>query len=438
MQKYSDRVRIAAFGYLMDNTRTRYGGVLRAPMTYVGPKSYDANGNPESATNPYTEWDVNSGVFKENPRNESEGKSGVINYLNKFGRTGSTPGTYKTFDPLGELYYESLRYLQGLQPTPQALTGMTTAHKDGYPVYSTWVDPFAGGSSTKNYACLRNSIITIADKNTHADKSLPGNTRITWDDFDRTADVSLSANIPNFVDWTQVVGGFDSGSSISYIDGNGVARTTTNPTTTKDTWFSDIHTKDTGATAAAFYIAGAAYWAHTNDIRGQNWTADLTKQRPGMRVTTYVLDVNEGSASFDNTTRRRSQLFLTAKYGGFDDADGDGNPFTPANDLGQYNSRHWEKETEPGEAKTYFLASNATAVLKALDDIFAAATKVSNAITTPASSGNQLSTDDGYFYIASFDAERWSGDIKKVSIALDSLGNVVQGNPVTSDRKSVV
>ncbi len=433
MQKYSDRLRLSAFGYLMDDNITRYGGVLRAPMTYVGAKSYDANGNPEAGTNPYAEWDANTGVFAINPRNEPEGISGVINYLNRFGRTG-TPGKYKSKDVLSELYYESLRYLQGLPPTPQAVAGVVpnSPLKDGYPVYTTWVDPFEGGSSAKNYACLRNSILTIADKNTHYDKSLPGNTRVDGGDFNRTSDVSLAANVPNFVDWTNVVGGFESGNSNAYVDGNGVGRNTNNPTAVVDAALANIASMNTGATAASYYMAGAAYWAHTHDIRGTDWTDQTAKQRPGMRVTTYVLDVNENSASFDATTRRRSQLFLTAKYGGFDDTDGDGNPYTPANNQGVYNSRHWEKETAPGEAKTYFLASDAKAVLKALDDIFVAATKVSNTISTPATSSNQLSTDDGYYYIASFDAERWSGDLKRNTVKLDANGNVQLGNVATA------
>lgn len=432
MQKYSDRLRLAAFGYLMDGQRARYGGVLRAPMTYVGPKSYDANGNLEAGTNPYAEWDPNTGVFKANPRSESEGISGVINYLNRFGRTAATPGVYKSLDPLGELYYESLRYLQGLQPTAGAVSGLNAANKDGYPVYASWTDPFEGGSSEKNYSCLRNSILTIGDKNTHSDKSLPGNTRTDGEDYNRSSDVNLDANVPNFVNWTRVVGGFESGNSVAYkyVDLNGVSQngTTTNPTTVKDAALWGMETQATGSSGAAYYMAGAAYWAHTHDIRGKDWTDAPTKQRPGMRVATYVLDVNENSASNDPVTRRRTQLFLTAKYGGFNDPDGDGNPFTPANDQGEYNSRHWEKEDAPGEAKNYFLASNADAVLKALDDIFAAATKVSNTISTPATSGNQLSTDDGYYYIASFDAERWSGDLKRNTIKLDSSGNVQLGD----------
>jgi len=427
MQKYSDRLRLSAFGYLMDNNLSRYGGVLRAPMTYVGARSYDANGNLEAGTNPYAEWNTNTGVFNENPRSAAEGASGVINYLNRFGRTG-TPGTYKTYDTLTELYYESLRYLQGLQPTPEAVSGtLTNALKDGYPVYTTWTDPFDGGSSTKNYSCLRNSILTIGDKNTHADKSLPGNTSTTSSDFNRAGEVSLAANIPNFVDWTKVVGGFESGNSVAYLDGDGVSRNTTNPTGMLNAARWGMESQNTGATNASYYMAGAAYWAHTHDIRGSNWTAQPAKQRPGMRVTTYVLDVNEGSASNDAGTRRNTQLFLTAKYGGFNDADKDGNPFTPATELGVYNNRHWEKDAEVGEAKTYFLASNATAVLKALDDIFVAATKVSNTIAAPATSSNQLSTTDGYFYVASFDPEFWSGDLKRATIKIGTSGTVEQG-----------
>jgi Tfp pilus tip-associated adhesin PilY1 len=57
IQKYSDQLRLAAFGYLMDQTASynngRYGGVLRAPMKYVGNKTYDVQGQdntPREAT----------------------------------------------------------------------------------------------------------------------------------------------------------------------------------------------------------------------------------------------------------------------------------------------------------------------------------------------------------------------------------------------------
>ncbi|MBY0455298.1 MAG: pilus assembly protein PilY [Burkholderiaceae bacterium] len=430
MQKYSDRVRLSAFGYLMDNGTLRYGGVLRAPMTYVGAKSYDANGIALSGINPYREWDSDTGIFIDNPRGDTiESNSGVINYLNKFGRVGATPGLYKSNDPVGELYYESLRYLQGLQPTAQAVSNITSTLRAGFPAYSTWTDPFDGGASDKNYSCLRNSILLIGDVNTHADKSFPGNTRTSNNDFNRASDVNLANNIPNFYDWTKVIGGFESGNSVTYKDANGTTRTSSNPTSNKNSGLWGIENQDTGSGQAAFYIAGAAYWAHTHDIRGTDWS-DTTKRRPGMRVTTYVLDVNENGSNTTPSNRYKTQFFLTAKYGGFNDTDNDGNPFTPPNNNNQYDNRHWEKDTSPLEAKTYFLASDASAVLKALDDIFIAATKVSNTIAAPATSTNQLSTTDGYIYLASFDPEYWSGDLKRNTIKIKNDNSIEQGDPI--------
>ena len=105
IQKYSDQMRLAAFGYLMDQTASynaggRYGGVLRAPMKYVGTKTFDTNGqdNTPSGGNAAAEWNATTGVFNANPdgdTTQNPGISGVINYMNKFGRTGPTPGRYK-------------------------------------------------------------------------------------------------------------------------------------------------------------------------------------------------------------------------------------------------------------------------------------------------------------------------------------------------------
>ncbi len=427
MQKYSDRIRLAAFGYLNQPSNERYGGVLRAPMAFVGAKSYDADGNAIAGINQNMEWNIEDGVFKVNPLNQPEGNSGVINYLNKFGRTGSVPGTYKRFDPVGELYYESLRYLQGLQPTPQAVSGLTDAIKDGYPVYFNWTDPFANdinaaAANQKNYACLRNSILVIGDVNTHNDKSLPGNTRTGNYDFARPA--SIASNEPNFVDWTKVVGGFESGTAVSYLDGAGTKRDTSNPTDFKVSDFSNLQNMNTGADQAAYYMAGAAYWAHTHDIRGKDWT-DVQKRRPGMRITTYVLDVNENNADGVWANRRRTQFYLAAKYGGFDDQSGIGNPFLPPDSTGGYDNHQWARNPSSAEPdpKTYFLSSDAQAVLDALDDIFIAATKVTNSIATPASTSGNLTSAKNYLYMASFDPAFWSGDVVKNYIKTD--GNVV-------------
>jgi type IV pilus assembly protein PilE len=68
----------------------------------------------------------------------------VVNYLNKFGRTGK-PGRYKIFDPISELHYEALRYMQGLPPSPAAISNLTSQMYDGFPIYTDWSahDPYA-------------------------------------------------------------------------------------------------------------------------------------------------------------------------------------------------------------------------------------------------------------------------------------------------------
>lgn len=427
MQKYSDRIRVAAFGYLMDNSNARYGGVLRAPMTYVGPRAYDANGSALSSANPNQEWDPSTGIFTANPRQDtSYSRSGVINYLNTFGRMPGYEGIYKTLDPVSELYYESLRYLQGLPPTTQAVSSLNDSNRGGFPAYAQWTDPFEGGSNTQSYACLRNSILLIGDVNTHNDKSLPGNDRTSGEgDFARTSEVNLANNIPNFKEWTKAVGGFEANRSVSYIDGAGVTRNTSNPAPSPvgaGLWgLEDIGTGSGGS--SAYYMAGAAYWARTHDIRGTQWSQEA-KRRPGLRVTTYVLDVNENGAQSNDSNRWRSQFFLTAKYGGFTDIDGDGNPFTPSSTDDVNGTRHWAKSTAPTEAKTYFLASDAQAVLKALDDIFIAATQVSSSIAKPALSSSQLTTTESYVYQADFDPEYWAGDVKRRSLSINANGSV--------------
>ncbi|HMN74794.1 MAG TPA: PilC/PilY family type IV pilus protein [Burkholderiaceae bacterium] len=423
LQKYSDRVRVAAFGYLIDNGNPqRNGGVLRAPMKYVGPKAFDANFQLVSGANPAQEWNTDTGIFLPNPDKATEGKSGVANYLNQFGRTGATEGNYKRYDPVGELYYEALRYLQGLPPTSSAVSSVTTAMKDGFPVYTTWTDPHPAVTGMTDYSCVRNNIVAIGDVYTHNDKFFPGNTRSDSNDSTRSA--SDSSNEPDFMFWTKVVGGFESNNSVSYKDGRGVDQKTSNILVNAPynaaRW--GMETQDTGSSAASYYMAGAAYWANTHDIRGANWS-DADKRRLGMRVTTYVLDVNENGTDSDQATRKQRQYFLTAKYGGFKDASGTGNPFKAA-DMTDTNA-NWESQTIPGDPKNYFLASSARAVLDALDNIFANIAKEANSIAGGAISTQRLTSVGGFIFQAQFDPADWSGDLIPYPVTL------VGGNDIT-------
>src|SRR5262249_336225 len=148
--------RFAVTSYSFDNSQSRDGGVLRSNMKYVGPKL------PDGTANPKKEYGTN-GIYLDNPDGATGGlNSGVINYVNKF----SEPG-YKSYDPIGELFYESLRFFKHLGRTPEYADGLTTAQCGGFQVLKTWEDPMV-------YRCQKNFIIAINDANPWLDKKLPG------------------------------------------------------------------------------------------------------------------------------------------------------------------------------------------------------------------------------------------------------------------------
>ena len=433
IQKYSDQLRLSAFGYLMDQTASydnnntgRYGGVLRAPMKYVGNKTYNENGqdNTPAGGNSKAEWNSNTGVFIENPENHAMQTSGVINYLNKFGRTGPTPGKYKKYDPVGELYYQSLRYLQGLGPTADAINNIDDTMRDGFPVYTTWdEDPYGGTrSDSSDYSCLKSNIVVIGDVNTH-----DGN----WRNIPTTD--NKASNVPNFRTWHSLVQNFEKNSATNYVDGQGATRTSGNPNGTNNSVPSSSQTSQ---------IMGYAYWAHTHDIRGNDWTQNVgTKKRPGLRVKTYVFDVNENGTMNNETTRRNAnQFFMAAKYGGFESDPSNqgsrpyntwGNPFKKQDATNDNNV--WQKSATPGEASSYYLQSNARAVLNAFDEIFSRASTSARSIAGVATPSSVVSSANGAItYSAKFDTSNWSGDVVAEPVTVDTNNQVSISSPLWS------
>ncbi len=460
IQKYSDQLRLAAFGYLMDQTDPKstgstasFGGVLRAPMKYVGNKLFDINGQ-FIGSNPKAEWNDNTGQFIENPEGNttvststnasSTGySSGVINYLNKFGRTGPNFGRYKQYDPVGELHYETVRYLQGLAPTASAISKIdsagedsTFALRDGFPAYTSWTDPYGDGrSSTADYSCVKSNIVVVGDIYTH--------------DGNRFPSANAANNVFSATEWRDVVVNFEKNISSTYVDGQGVSRTTGNPN---------------GANASVpnsndrSKLMGSAYWAHTHDIRGTSWTAATDKQRKGLRVKTFLFDVNEngGSTTYANRSTN-NQFFMASKYGGFQNDPSNlggspyntyGNPFV--NEKTNTNSNKvWQDVDTPAraaEASTYYLQSSARDVLKAFDDIFNRASTKAKSIAK--SGANSTSIKVGTATVAyggSFDTGDWSGDVEATEYALaadDTFSSILKwsaaarlaalANPVTS------
>ena len=443
-QVNADNLRVSVLGYLQDDSRSRYGGVLRAPLKYLGPNNFDNSFNLLGTANARSEWDKTTGVFVTNPQSgdatygdQGFGHSGAINYINKFGTLNpATIGTYKELDPLSELYYEAIRYLQGKQPTAEAITSVSAstasrALQENFPVYTTWTDPFAGFVDATETAkgCLRNNILAIADIFTHSDRSVPGNAVTTNNDFARSAEVSPALNVPY---WTNVVGSFESRStataSLSYTDSMGRSQLAGNlPSATLYPSLADAASVDTGATGGSYHMAGLAYWANTQSFR-----TDLPKGR----IKTYSIDVNERSASNDITTRRTSQLYLAAKYGGFDDsaAGNTGNPYAGGTNV------LWQGTD--GDANNYFLVSDAAKFLDSISDIFARVVEETGSIAGGAISTQRLTVGQaGAVFQARFNpvANFWSGKLLKYPLSLDSAGtSLVIGGTETWEAGKVL
>ena len=450
-QVNADNLRVAVLSYLQDNSQARYGGVLRAPLKYLGPNSYDNNFNINAAANAATEWNATTGVINVNPQSgdtnygdQGYGQSGAINYINKFGTLDPNAiGSYKGYDPIGELYYEAIRYLQGKQPTSNAVSGLNgTVSNDktlteNFPVYRTWTDPFAGftDSSGTGKGCLRNSILTVGDVNTWFDRSLPGNSIFNVNDFVRSADSSPALDVPF---WTSVVGSFESrtaaGASVNYTDSQGVTRVAGNIAGNKlyDSSTSyDLNaaaSQTTGAGGGSYYMAGLAYWANTHSFR-----TDLPKGR----ITSYSIDVNEANATGSNIDFRRTrQLYLAAKYGGFDDsaANNSGNPYAPGTNV------LWQGTD--GDAKNYFVVSDAAKFLDSISEVFARVVEETGSIAGGAISTQRLTVGQaGAVFQARFNpvANFWSGKLLKYPLSLDSAGtSLVIGSTETWEAGKVL
>lgn len=439
IQKYSDQLRMAAFGYLMDtddpkaaNSTSSFGGVLRAPMKYVGEKTFDINGQYLSS-NSKAEWDERTGQFFENPEGNttvvttkdvsSTGySSGVINYLNKFGRTGPTFGRYKQFDPVGELHYEVVRYLQGLEPTSLAISKITGTKdadfslRDGFPAYTAWTDPYGDGRTKESdYSCVKSNIVVVGDMNTH--------------DGDRFPAKDLNNNVFSATEWRDVVVKFEKNTSGTYIDGQKVSRNISNPNASND---SIPNSKDRSK------LMGSAYWSHTHDIRGTDWTNNEEKQRPGLRVKTFTFDVNENSFSDDDVNRRtKNQFFMASKYGGFESDPSNyggnpyntyGNPFIDERTSAKTtNNKIWQEADtvkfpdRAGEAGTYYLQKDGRQVLAAFDEIFNRASSKAQSIAKPGANRSSVVVgNSALIYQGRFDTGDWSGDVEATEVSLST------------------
>lgn len=392
LQKYSDRIRYSAFGYLNDGSITRDGGVLRARQAYIGPTQ------PvpllPSIPNPLPEWSDVTGVMLVNPRaadatttntdfapDTSVVNSGVMNYLNKFGQI--TPGSYKTYDPVGELYYAATRYFKNLSNVPEwtNMTSASAAQKttliDGFPVITNWDDPIL-------YSCQKNFILGIGDVNTHADKNVPGST-IAGGSNENTAPASLATDPVNASSRTDQVG---------TMQGLGGSLGSTNP-------YGGCCNNNSAL------MAGIAYDSNTKDIRPDNIAVPQTLGK--QTIQTYWLDVLEYS-----TYKTNNQFYLAAKYGAFDVPVGfDSDTATALPSLSSWYTTTRISPTGGQQLPdSYFVASRPDEMVGGLTQAFETiAAAIAKTTTGVATSLPQVLSTGNATYSANYSPNDWTSEV---------------------------
>ena len=407
MQRYAGQIRYSAFGYLNDSNVLRDGGVLRARQKFIGP-TYVLPGSNATA-NPAAEWSASNGVFVRNPdaadataTNTAYGltgadgvaDSGVLNYLNKFGQI--TPGTYKTYDNVGELYYAVLRYFkkQGNVPEWTSMSGATTATKkswiDGFPVINNWDDPI-------QYSCQRNFVLGIGDVNTHADRNLPG------------ASGSSEPAKPSAVSSDTTVNAVTATNKIGALHGIGA--------------IGNSQPYNGCCTNNGALLAGLAYDANTRDLRPDD-PNDLLRTKGRQSLQTYWLDVLEYQ-----TYKANNQYYLAAKYGGFEVPEGF-DPYARSTDI---DPAWWRTNsdtvgTQP-RPDTYFVAARPDQVVAGLERAFSSIAARMRSFTTAFSMAMPQVSSGGGSFATLFDSKSWTGEL----IASQMTPNATTGAPVQAE-----
>jgi type IV pilus assembly protein PilY1 len=420
MQEYALNLRYGAFGYLNDDS-FRDGGVLRARMKSTGPLIPVPGSVPVANTK--AEWSATTGILATNPDptdaagTQSDaaalgytvnvGNSGVLNYLNRFGKT--TNNDYKRYDPVTEMYYAATRYFRNLGNVASYsdLSGATDQAKlarwvDGFPVIRNWDDPI-------QYSCQKNFILGVGDVYTHRDRNVPGSTITSADEpampAEVAADTTVDATVANRM--------------VQQLEGDMATATTAAIT--------DLGTHTSGRNNS-YYIVGLAYDAHTKDIR-----ADHTGSQT---ISTYWLDVREAQR-YEN----RNQFWLAAKYGGFTVPNGF-DPYAATNSPTTLNLGMWSTTgdtltsltptTDP-RPDNYFLANNATALASGLRGAFSRIAS-ENAAATSTAFSTTTSNTTGFgtgSYKTIYNPRGWTGDI-----VASELTFAADRTPTLSDRWS--
>ena len=363
-------MRFGVFGYILDQTQTRYGGALRHPLDYVGPRSFDRTFR-DAGGNPAAEWDA-AGRFVANPRAASEGRSGFVNYLNNFGSVPGGEGAYKRHDTAGEMFYEAVRYLQWHRdgPTAKATAGASAVMKGGFPVYTDWSrDPLM-------CAAQPSVIISISDTNTWNDWEIPGNDRCAPTDGDCAKDA------PRAVDSAYAL---DVRVQTARARAEAVARGVSGLP-------APLENAATGSGGtASYYIAGLAQYGR-GDVRPAGARSEDPNAAGDQRFTTISIDVAETSS----TPIAQRQLNVAGVVG-----------------------------SDNAELSNYMLASSPDRMVEVLKSAFARVATTTGSAGGGALTAATLAAGETGVFVPYYDAASWSGEVESFRFVLDPTTRAV-------------
>lgn len=388
VQDNGEKMRFGIFSYY--NSDDIDNAVMRSKLKYVAPEKYSSGGMVANANK---EWNAD-GTFVPSPdAAESSGwkfaasNSGVINYINKFGSTGSGATRYKSYDNLGKLYYESLNYLRGRSPTSAYSVNATAANSDNFPVVTNWDDPI-------QYSCQKNYVIAMGDLFTWCDKRLPGGL------FSGTNAAECNAKNGQADDKGSLGG--DSGVDVgAWTNRLGELEDKVN--------LSNLADMSAGAaSSSSYYISGLAYWARTNDIRPDSGS---TKIDGSQTVKTFIIDVQEDrSTGKPGDDKGSSQFWYAAKYGGADRYVG-GKPedWSTSRTVFGTSYSEWPKALLPAGDPESMIRS----VREALEGING---ETRNEAALAQASGDLRMSTGSFIYRSVFKSGEWSGDVQAFKI----------------------
>ncbi|MGH8810032.1 MAG: pilus assembly protein, partial [Noviherbaspirillum sp.] len=148
-------------------------------------------------------------------------------------------------------------------------------------------------------------------------------------------------------------------------------------------------------------------------------------------MKTFAIDVDEGgNGQIDDNTRsikpRNSQLYLAAKYGGFEDRNNDGNPFITLASDGKtvVKGSNAEWDNGKGMPSNYFLAGQPKEMIKSIRKIFDAIGAASGTISGVSVSTTKILSDGAFVYQPGFESSKWSGKLLKLSLKSSGDGTV--------------